>query len=222
MEIRNKIFLILLPFVLFAQEIKIGGANTGEYWLFVDRNLDSANYKDHIEDKLKLSLNYNDLTLRGTFFAWNPSHPNPNRLNYIDYNIEYDNEPINLLYGTHYTTFGRGLVLNQFLDEDFRTDNSIYGVKGGFKYFNSELSILAGRPRNIFFEGNTYKIKNDTTDQIRGSNFETKLPSFRVSNFEFRILNLGGCYARYNRKTDLTPRAFTELFGGNIESKIKN
>lgn len=215
MKVINNIVVALLLSLTFLiaqeQNITLGGANAGEYWLFVDSKLDSANYKEHIEDKLKLSLNYGDLTLRSIFFTWNPSHPNPNRLNYIDYLIEYDNEPVDILYGTYYTTFGRGLVLNQFLDEDFRNDNSIYGPKATFKFFNSELAILAGEPRNIFFEENTYKIKNDTTDQIRGINFETKLPL--PEGFS---LDVGGRYVRYNRRIDLTPKSFTELFGGNI------
>jgi hypothetical protein len=192
---------------LSAQNIQLSGANAGEYWLFIDKKLDSTNYKDHFEDKLKLSLSYSDLTLRGVFFTWNPSQPNPHRMQYIDYAIEYNNEPIDILYGTFYTTFGRGLVLNQFLDEDFRNDNSIYGVKGGFRYYKSEISILAGKPRNIFFEENIYKIKNDTTDQIRGIDITTDI---------IPKVNLGGRYVRYNRRTDLTPRAFTELFGANI------
>jgi len=204
-------FLLLiscfLPLFLSAQDINLSGANAGEYWLFTDKNLDSLNYKDHFENKLKLALNYGDLTLRGVFFTWNPSRPNPNRLQYIDYNIEYNNEPIDILYGTYYQTFGRGLVLNQFLDEDFRNDNSIFGVKGNFKYYNSELTILAGRPRNIFFEENSYRIKNDTTDQMRGIDFTTDLVP---------KVKLGGRYVRYNRKVDLTPKAFTEIFGGNV------
>ncbi len=197
--------------IVQAQELRFGGANAGEYWLFVDRSLDSLNYKEHLEDKLKLSMNYGDLTLGGVFFMWNPSQPNPNHLNYIDYNIDYNNELIDILFGTYYSTFGRGLVLNQFLDEDFKQDNSIYGIMGKFDYFNSELSILAGRPRNIFFEQNSYKIKNDSTDQIRGIDFNTNLVP---------KVNLGARYVRVNRSIDLTPKAFTELFGGNAGVNI--
>ncbi len=195
--------------LLSAQEIQLNGGNTAEYWLFVDT------LKEHIEDKLKLSFAYNNLTLRGLFFFWQPSLFEQKRLQYIDYSIEYANEPLNIIYGTYYTTYGRGLVLNQFLDEDFRTDNSIYGAKGNFKMFNSELSVLFGRPRNIFFEENAYRIKNDTTDQIRGANLESKLPLPEIIN-----VTIGGRYVRYNRRIDMTPRAFTELFGGDIGFQI--
>ncbi|MEO0074650.1 MAG: DUF6029 family protein [candidate division WOR-3 bacterium] len=221
MTVKNKLFFVfslLIVFgswALYGQTIQFGGGNTAEYWLFVDKNLDSLNFKEHIEDKLKLSIDYNNITLRGLFFFWQPSLPNQNRLKYIDYSIGYENEPIDIMYGTYYTTFGRGLCLNQFLDEDFRTDNSIYGAKGTLKIFNSELTALFGKPRNIFFEENAYRIKNDTTDQIRGVNFETKLPLPELIS-----LNIGGRYVRYNRRVDLTPRAFTELFGGNLEISI--
>jgi len=203
------LFLVacLVPVSLSAQSINLSGGNSAEYWLFVGKDADSINYKEHFEDKLKLSLNYGHLALRGTFFTWNPSHPQPNRLNYIDYNIEYDNAPINILYGTYYTTFGRGLVLNQFLDEDFRNDNSITGFKGGFNYFNSQFTLLAGKPRNIFFQENAYIVINDTTDQIRGVDFETRL---------IPLVSLGARYVRVNRQNDFTPNAFNELFGGNL------
>jgi len=208
----NSLILVLIALSFSsAQDIRLSGANAGEYWLFVDKNLDSLNYKEHLEDKLKLSLDYGDLTLRGVFFIWKPSQPNPNRLQYIDYNAEYNNEPVDILFGRYYSTFGRGLVLNQFLDEDFKQDNSIFGFKGNFKYFNSNLTILVGQPRNIFFEENTYKIKNDTTDQIRGINFETRL---------IPKITLAGRYVRVNRRLDLTPKAFTEIFGGNVEIQI--
>lgn len=190
-----------------ADDIKISGANRAEYWLFVDKDLDSLNYKEHLEDKLKLSVSYKDITLRGVLFLWNPSLSVRKKLNYFDYTATYQKDPVNLLYGRFYTTFGRGLVLNQFLDEDFRNDNSLYGIKGDIKYFNSQLTLLSGQPRNIFFEENEYKIKNDTTDQIRGANFETNL---------IPKTTLGGRYVRVNRTVDLTPKAFTELYGGNI------
>lgn len=202
---------LLLMSSLSAQELQFSGGNSGEYWLFIDKTLDSTNYKDHLIDKLKLSLNYSDLTLRGAFFIWHPSLPNPHRLQYIDYAVQYNNEPIDIMYGTFYTTFGRGLALNQYLDEDFRTDNSIYGLKANFKYFNSELTLLGGKPRNIFFEENIYKITNDSTDQIRGLDITTDL---------LPKVNLGARYVRYNRKIDLTPKAFTELLGFNIGTSI--
>lgn len=202
MNLKNNVLLLTFSFVfLFAKDIRISGSNHAEYWVFTET------YQEHLEDKLKLSLNYGDITLRGILFLWNPSLSTQDKLHYLDYAASYSKDPVNILYGTYYTTFGRGLALNAFLDEDFRVDNSLYGLKTDFKYFNSHLTLLSGKPRNIFFEDNKYKIKNDTTDQIRGINFKTKL---------IPLTTLGARYVRINRLTDLSPKAFTELYGGDI------
>jgi hypothetical protein len=214
-----KIFTLLIvttPLVLSllaAEDIRISGANRAEYWLFVDDRLDTTNLKDHITDKLKLSLDYKDITLRGVFFLWDPSLRGTGKLQYFDYTAMYKKDPVNILYGRYYATFGRGLCLNQFLDEDFNLDNSLYGLKADLKFFRSQLTMLMGKPRNIFFEELKYIVKNDTTDQIRGANLETRLLNIKNS-FGMNTV-FGGRYVRINKQTDLTPKAFTELFGGS-------
>ncbi len=196
-------FFAVCALSLNAADFRLSGANRAEYWVFDS----TEDYREHVEDKLKLALNYGDITLRGAFFFWTPSLPIQENLHYIDYTVSYDKDPVNLLYGRYYTTFGRGMTLNAFLDEDFRLDNSLYGAKVDIKYFKSRLTLLTGAPRNIFFEENLYTIKNDTADQIRGANLETRL---------IPKTTLGGRYVRVNRQVDLTPQSFTELFGGNI------
>ena len=200
------LIVMSIPF-LHASDIRISGANHAEYWVFVDDSLDSLNYKEHLTEKLKLSVSYKDIMLKGVFFFWDPSVAIPGEMQYIDFTAQYKKDPVNILYGTYYTTFGRGLCLNQYLDEDFNNDNSLYGLKADFKFFDSKLTLLTGEPRNIFFEELAYSVKNDTTDQIRGANFETKL---------IPRTKLRGRYVRINRESDLTPKAFTELFGGDI------
>ncbi len=223
MKIRQLIILFcsiafVVPALSYAQDFRMTGSNRAEYWLFVDDRLDSANYKDHTTEKLKLSLDYKDITLRGVFFFWDPSLFNMGKMYYIDYSAQYKKEPITILYGRYYTTFGRGLCLNQFLDEDFNNDNSLYGLKVDLNMLKSQLTMLTGKPRNIFFEELKYNIKNDTTDQIRGANFETGFLNFE--NDWGINTSIGGRYVRINRITDLTPKAFTELFGGNLNLKI--
>jgi hypothetical protein len=207
------LFFFLVSFV-FSQDLRITGSNRAEYWLFVDSRLDTANYKDHITEKLKLALDYKDITLRGVFFFWDPSLRTLKNLYYFDYSAQYKKEPVNILYGRYYITLGRGLCLNQFLDEDFNNDNSLYGLKADIIGLKSQLTLLSGKPRNIFFEELQYTIKNDTTDKIRSANLETRLLNFE-NDFGFNT-NIGARYVRINRTTDLTPKAFTELFGGNI------
>jgi hypothetical protein len=213
---RTKISLLLTAALfclsisnLSAQDLRLSGANYGEYWIFFEKEETDTNYKEHLEDKFKLSLSYGDIALRGVFFFSDPSLPNHEKLSYLDYSAQYNKDPVSILYGRFNKTFGRGLALNQFADEDFKIDKSLYGVQAGLNYFNSQLTLLSGKPRNVFFEENVYKIKNDndTTAQIRGIDLETKLIPKVV---------LGGRYVRINQETNLTPEAFTELFGGNI------
>lgn len=204
--------IVLLAFsipALYAQSLRLSGANYGEYWVFYENEEGDTNYQEHIEDKLKVSLSYGDIALRGTFFFSDPSLPNPRKLSYIDYSVQYHKDPVSVLYGRFNKTFGRGMVLNQFVDEDFKIDKSLFGIQTGFNYFNTQLTLLSGKPRNVFFEENTYGIKNDddTTAQIRGLDLETKI---------IPKVTLGGRYVRINRDIDITPEAFTELYGGNL------
>jgi hypothetical protein len=215
----SRVVLILASILCFlnAADIRITGANKTEYWVFVDDRLDSLdlNYKEHFTEKLKLTTTYEDLLLKGVFFVWDPSIAVPGSLQYFDFTAQYTKAPVSVLYGTFYTTFGRGLCLNQFLDEDFNLDNSLYGLKVDFNIYDTKLTLISGKPRNIFFEELAYKIKNDVdTAQIRGANIEKKIVILKQGVNIFTTV--GGRYVRINRVTDLTPRAFTELFGGNI------
>lgn len=212
------LFYLIVPIISYGEDLRITGANRAEYWLFVDSRLDTANLKEHITEKLKLAFDYKEITLRGVFFFWDPSLRSLNKLYYIDYSAQYKKEPVSILYGRYYATFGRGLCLNQFLDEDFNNDNSLYGLKADLNLLKSQLSLLTGRPRNIFFEELKYTIKNDTTDQIRGANLETKLLNFQ-NDLGLNTI-IGARYVRVNRITDLTPKAFTELFGGSMNLKL--
>jgi hypothetical protein len=208
------LILVCVCSFLIAAEIRITGANKAEYWVFVDDGLDSLNYKEHLTEKLKLSAAYNDITLKGVFFFWDPSIAVPGSLQYFDFTAQYKKAPVSVLYGRYYTTFGRGLCLNQFLDEDFNNDNSLFGLRADFEFYNSRLTLLTGKPRNIFFEELSYSTKNDTTDQIRGANLETKIP---ISKERVNIVTtFAGRYVRINRVSDIWPTAFTELYGGNV------
>lgn len=204
--------------LLQAADFRISGANRAEYWVFIDDRLDSLNYKEHLTEKLKLSATYKDITLRGVFFFWDPSIAVPGELQYFDFTALYSKDPVSVLYGRYYETFGRGLCLNQFLDEDFNNDNSLFGLKAELKFYTSTLTLLTGAPRNIFFEELTYSVKNDTTDQIRGANLKTKIPLPKTAvkvNSSF-----AGRYVRVNRESDMTPKAYTELFGGDYSLSV--
>jgi hypothetical protein len=195
---------------LNATDLRVNGANNGGFWVFTDS---ADQYKEHFEDKLKLNGTYGDLSLRSVFFTWWPSLPYGlvESLSYVDYTVAYKKAPVGIQYGHYYATFGRGLCLNQYLDEDFRVDNSLSGVKTELELFKSKFTMLVGRPRNIFFEENKYKIKNDLTDQIGGVNLDVGLVP---------KTSIGGRYVRINTQRDLTPGAFTELYGGDVGTAL--
>lgn len=219
MMIKQSILLALVVTVVFAADnIRISGANQAEYWVYVDERLDTLNYKEHFTEKLKLSAQYNDIIMKGVFFSWDPSLLTLfGNLHYFDYTIQYTKKPVEILYGRYYATFGRGLVLNQFQDEDFRIDKSLFGLKVDISFMNSTLTLLTGKPRNIFFEEQQYFVKNtvDTTAQLRGVNFETKF-SPRILGDINMVTTLGARYVRANRDSDVAGNAFTDLYGGNI------
>jgi hypothetical protein len=209
---RNVVLVSVIVVAMNAKGLRLSGGNAAEYWVYIDEELEALNYKEHLEDKLQLNLANEEIAVRGIFFISDPSLPNPNRLSHIDYSIQYTKSPVSILYGRFHETFARGLVLNQYIDEDFKLDNSLQGLKVDLDYYKSLLTLLAGHPRNMFFEENTYRIKNanDSTAQIRGVDFRTKLVP---------MTTFGASYVRINTEIDLTPKSFTELFGGSIDFK---
>ncbi|OPX17715.1 hypothetical protein BXT86_05000 [candidate division WOR-3 bacterium 4484_100] len=74
------IISLSLNLSLNGANVRLRGSNHAEYWVFVDQSLDSLNYKEHLEDKLKLSLSYRDLIVKGALFLWNPSLLNTEKL----------------------------------------------------------------------------------------------------------------------------------------------
>ena len=201
---RRLLPLLLVGAVAYAADLTIGGSNRAEYWLFRD-SLD-----EHFEDKLNLVANYGSLTGKAALFVWDPSRPK-NPYHYVNYSIGYEHPALSLTYGHFYQVFGRGLALNSFINEDFRHEMVIRGLLAQTRLFQTELTALSGRPRELFFEENAYVIKNDTTDQLRGADLTTRLiPHFHP----------GVRYLRINRQQDTTlwKKAFDELYGGGAKA----
>ena len=190
----------------FAAELDINGVNRAEFWAYQD------SWQTATEDKFELNLRYGDLAGSAGFFLYEPSKPwvglrRPLRL--FDYSVAYSPEQFEVLFGKYYSEFGKGLALRTYKDDDFRHDKSLFGLRGtGHLPLSTELVLLGGRLRDIFFQENTYKVMNvaDSTDQVLGANLDSRPLSW---------LGLGGRYVRINRSYDPTPKAFTELYGGN-------
>ena len=204
-----------------AAELTIQGVNRAECWVYgLPFTKDTTDWATHLEDKLDLNLRYGDL--RGALggFLYEPSKPwtaDQQPLNLLDYTIAYSPKQLEILYGKFYQTFGKGLALSTYADDDFRHYKSLNGLRGIARLpLRSELVLLGAHMRDLFFQENTYKIMNadsahpDTSDQVMGVNLESRPLSFA---------GIGGRYVRVNRTQDPTPKAFNELFGGDLSVK---
>jgi hypothetical protein len=203
--------MALVAVAASAAELSIQGTNRAEFWLY------KQNYATHLENKLDLNLRYGDLRGGLGMFLYEPSKPwdavrQPLRL--LDYTVAYSPKMLEVLYGEFFQTFGKGLALRTYSDDDFRHYKSLHGLRGTARLpRQTELVLLGARMRDIFFQENAYRVMNadsvhaDTTDQVLGVN---------LSSRPFSFAGFGGRYVRVNRTQDPTPKAFNELYGGDV------
>jgi hypothetical protein len=204
---------LLLVSLSAAAELTIQGVNRAEFWAYRE------NWATNLEDKLDLNVGYGDLAGEFGLFMFEPSQPwtglrKPLRL--LDYTIAYSPEKFEVLYGKYFQTFGKGLALRAYSDDDFRHYKSLHGLRGTAHLpFSTDIVVLGGRLRDIFFQENTYKVMNaaDTLYQVLGADLESRPIDWA---------SFGGRYVRINRDStkDPTPKAFTELFGGNVGTTL--
>jgi hypothetical protein len=200
--------LLSIFITVLGASFSIQGVNRAEFWTY------QQEWATHYEDKLELVGRYGDFNAELGVLMFEPSKHGPSirkPLRLFDYSIGYNPRDLEVRLGRFYTTFGQGLTLSSGADDDFRHYKSLQGLLGRLNLpFSSELTLLGARLRDVFFQENTYKIMNelDTTDQLLGADLTTRPVQF---------LGIGGRYVRINREVDPTPRAFTELFGGNCQ-----
>lgn len=219
--------LALFSTISAAPTLSIQGVNRAEFWQYIVFGIDTVRrnslqldsirrVKDlpyTIENKLDLKARYGDINGNLGLMLFEPSKPwagirQPLRL--LDYTLAYSPKRFEILLGQFYQTFGKGLALRSFSDDDFRHYKSLHGIRGIARLpYKSELTLLGARLRDVFFEANTYKLRNvdDSSDQVLGADLSAR-PS--------KYFGFGGRYVRLNRAIDMTPRAFTELYGGNL------
>lgn len=212
-------FCILSSFAS-AAEFTIQGVNRAELWAAQD------SWATQLENKMDLNLRYADLRGELGLFLYEPSKPwnelrKPLRL--FDYTVAYSPKQLELLYGKFYQTFGKGLALRAYSDDDFRHYKSLHGLKGAARLpLSTELVLLGGRLRDIFFQENTYKILNavDTTDQVMGADLSSRPLRWTGTEWTEGNAGLGGRYVRVNSERDITAKAFTEFIGGNASAAV--
>jgi hypothetical protein len=204
--------LVLVSAVAGAANLSINGVNRAEFWAYFD-----SVWSTQAEDMLDLNIRYGDLRGEAGLFLYEPSHPwddtrKPMRL--FDYSIAYSPKQLEVLYGKFYQAFGKGLALRAYKDDDFRHYKSLHGLRGTAHLpLQTDVVLLGARLRDIFFQENTYKLMNvgDTTDQVLGADLKSR---------PIKWFGFGGRYVRINRKQDPTPKAFTELYGGDLTAAI--
>ncbi len=62
--------------------------------------------------------------------------------------LGYTREPFSFWMGNFYETFGQGLTLSLFEEEELNIDRNIDGIKGKVEFDRFNLEALGGRPRN--------------------------------------------------------------------------
>lgn len=196
---------IFLATALFGADLTIQGVNRAEFWGY------QQEWATSIENKLDLTARYRDFEGEFGILFFEPSKHSPavgKPLRLLDYSIGYNPKRLELRLGRFFTTFGQGLALRTYSDDDFRHYKSLHGILGRFHLpLRSELTLLGGRLQDVFFQENAYKIMNelDTTDQVLGVDLTAR---------PVRFLSIGSRYVRINREVDPSAKAFTELLGG--------
>lgn len=203
---RWAVVLCLWGLAAARQSLEIYGSNRAEFWGY------RTEWQTHFEDKLDLSLDYGDLRGGIGLLLFEPSkHSLTVRkpLFLFDYSVAYSPDRLEVLVGRYHQEFGRGLALRTYSDDDFRHYKSLHGLRGMLRLpLGTELVLLGGRLRDVFFQENTYKVMNssDTSDGVLGGDLQLR---------PVPLVGAGGRYVRINRDADPTARAFTELFGGD-------
>lgn len=215
---RATIVLALAGAIAGGANLTISGVNRAEFWAFLDTLLtegdaDTLVHATHMEDKLDLNVRYGDLKGQLGMFLYEPSKPwvggrEPLRL--LDYTIAYSPKRFEVLYGKFFQSFGKGLALRTYSDDDFRHYKSLHGLRGTASLtYRTDVVAFGARMRDIFFQENVYHVMNfdDTTDQVYGANLASRPVTWG---------GFGGRYVRINGDDDLASNGFTELYGGDL------
>ena len=100
-----------------------------------------------------------------------------------------------------------GLLIRMNQRDDFRIYRWLRGV-----YFNTRIKVLQitgfwGVPMNVKFNSFEYNVVNDTTHLIMGLDW----------SMSFNPVKVAGGYIRLRDKGDLSPLAFTEMYGLGVD-----
>lgn len=189
---------MILLFVILTN-INVNGSESFDYRL---RDWD----EDYIENEFNVNIRKEPFLINFRSLARIPAGTEEYE-NFFWKSFSSDFEHLEFKVGNYYLTSLNGLLIRAYNNPELNNDKSLYGVHLKIKSKHLNLSGFTGRPRNILYNDYDYRIVNDTTNNLSGINLLGKLKGQK--------LKLG--YLRMKDQGDLSPSAFTELYGSGIE-----
>ncbi len=185
----------MILFLIILSSIQYNLVNVADYWVELD------SLEEYFYDRLHLSIFYEGLEVGYYLLREIPSDASK-AISASNFNIGFRTDYLEISYGRLYPVFGRGLILREYLDEDFRIDKGIGGILINAYIKDLSIQAISGHPKNLLFDGRHYYISNDTTDILRGIDI----------NLQGKI-SLGARYVRLSSEEDPAPSAFSEIYG---------
>lgn len=193
------IFFLLLNSSIFSENLRVFGKNQLSYWRW------EKNSKYFCEDKLTLYSTYGNFRGNLEWYIYEPSDVISSyrkegiRKRFIEYK---DNEWA-LKVGNFSKSLGKGLILNQTLDEAGNIERDIDGF---FIHYFDELfniGLFSGKPENLLFSNGIYSTPNDTNDLLQGGNLSSDIIPLSSINLNLVRLSSQNPGSESPRKTYL-------------------
>tara|TARA_B100000029_G_scaffold492814_1_gene554606 strand:- start:772 stop:3060 length:2289 start_codon:yes stop_codon:yes gene_type:complete len=136
---------------------------------------ESKNNFNYSEVLLNMNIHHNDISNWFQFEFSEPPEIGINMNGLRKFRMDYLGEKIELSVGDIYKIWGRGLILNQFDDQDVDLDNGFRGLSLGFMEEKYNLNLLAGLSH----------ISRATTDYWQNIDQEARKPNHHTDHSLF-------------------------------------
>jgi len=184
------VLLASLAAPLHAGDLSLAGSNRLEY------GLARTDGDETLEDLFRLDVYWNGFTLEGRLHILQPSEgAAAESLDQRSFRFEDDH--LDVLAGTYYETWGRGLVLRAYearsatvgrVERSLALDRDIDGVRLRGTYGAARLTLLTGRPQITAVSGDPGEAPRGRRDRVRGARVETDISrNVRAAGSHLRI-----------------------------------
>lgn len=149
------VFILFLPFILFAQELPNGWGLSNQ----LEYSFDVESEREILENWFNLDYRYKSFETGFRFEVFQPNDPNTSisrgkerfadiAFKYLKINIGKRREGLVLTAGNYYALFGRGMIVKSYEDRSIRIDNNLLGLKLEATYSDFALTLLSGSAAN--------------------------------------------------------------------------